>query len=121
VTTGLAVGYDDAAFDQSIFGAPAPETGIRPVIARQGDSLGVNPWTVAMNVQYDFVAWGRSGYARADDQFASRQTAPTSAEDPGNETYDPGLLKMPQTNLLSLRLDRTFRPRTIGITLTSRH
>jgi len=88
------VGYDDAAFDQSIFGAPAPETGIRPVIARQGDSLGVNPWTVAMNVQYDFVAWGRSGYARADDQFASRQTAPTSAEDPGNETYDPGLLNL---------------------------
>jgi outer membrane receptor protein involved in Fe transport len=111
-----------------------------------------------MNAQYGFVAWGRGSYVRADDQFASRQTIPTPAEDPGNETYAPGLVPLPQTNLLSLRLgtrfangvdlslfvknvfdahpilsrnqigsnldliytDRTFRPRTIGISITSR-
>jgi iron complex outermembrane receptor protein len=159
LTTGLAVGYNHAVFDQSILSPPDPVTGIRPVLVRQGNSLGVNPWTVAMNAQYDFVAWGRSSYVRADDQFASRQSAPTPAEDPANETYAPGLVEMPQTNLLSLRLgtrfnngvdlslfvknvfdshpilsrnqtgsnidtiyvDRTFRPRTIGITITSRH
>jgi outer membrane receptor protein involved in Fe transport len=158
LTTGLAVGYNHAVFDQSLLSPPDPVTGIRPVIARKGDSLGVNPWTVAMNLQYDFVAWGRNGYARVDDQFASRQTTPTAAEDPGNQTYASGLVKLPQTNLLSLRLgtrfnngvdlslfvknafdshpllsrnqtgsnldliyaDRTFRPRTIGITITAR-
>jgi iron complex outermembrane receptor protein len=159
LTTGLSVGYNHATFDQSILSPPDPVTGIRPVIARKGNSLGVNPWTVAVSAQYDFVAWGRNGYLRADDQFASRQSTPTTAEDPGNQTYDPGLIKMPQTNLLSLRLgarfsngvdlslfaknvfdshpalsrnqtgsnidliyvDRTFRPRTIGITLTARY
>jgi iron complex outermembrane recepter protein len=159
LTTGLAVGYNHAVFDQSILSPPDPATGIRPVLVRAGDSLGVNPWTVAVNAQYDFVAWGRNGYVRADDQFASRQTTPTAVEDPGNQTYSPGILPLPQTNLLSLRLgtrfsngvdlslfvknvldshpilsrdqtgsnidtiyvDRTLRPRTIGITLTSRH
>jgi outer membrane receptor protein involved in Fe transport len=158
LTTGLALGYNHAVFDQSLLSPPDPVTGIRPVIARKGDSLGVNPWTVAMNLQYDFVAWGRSGYARVDDQFASRQTTPTAAEDPGNQTYASGLVELPQTNLLSIRLgtrfnngvdlslfvknvfdshpllsrnqtgsnldliyaDRTFRPRTLGITITSR-
>ena len=122
-------------------------------------SLGVNPWTVAVNAQYDFVVFGRNSYVRADDQFASRQSNPTPGQDPGNETYAPGFLPLPQTNLLALRLgtrfgngvdlslfvknvfdshpllsrnqtgsnidtvyvDRTFRPRTIGITITSRH
>ncbi len=159
LTTGLAVGYNHAVFDQSILSPPDPVTGVRPVLVRQGNSLGVNPWTVAANAQYDFVAWGHSSYMRADDQFASKQSTPTPAEDPANETYAPGLVEMPQTNLLSLRLgtrfnngldlslfvknvfdshpilsrnqtgsnidtiyvDRTFRPRTIGITITSRH
>jgi len=159
LTTGLSLGYNHAVFDESILSPPDPVTGIRPVLVRAGNSLGVNPWTVAMNAQYDFVAWGHHGYVRADDQFASRQTTPTPSEDPGNETYAAGLVAMPQTNLLALRLgvrfangidlslfaknvfdshpvlnrnqtgsnidtiyvDRTFRPRTIGITLTSRH
>ncbi len=159
LTTGLAVGYNHAVFDESILSPPDPVTGIRPVLVRAGNSLGVNPWTVAVNAQYDFNAWGHSSYARADDQFASRQSTPTTSEDPNNETYAPGLVSMPQTNLLSLRLgtrftngielslfvknvldsgtilsrnqtgsnidliyvDRTFRPRTIGITLISRH
>jgi iron complex outermembrane receptor protein len=158
LTIGLALGYNHAAYDQSILSPPDPVTGIRPVLVRAGESLGVNPWTVAMSAQYAFVAWGRSGYVRADDQFASRQTTPTPAEDSGNETYAPGLVPLPQTNLLALRLgtrfangvdlsffvknvfdahpilsrnqlgsnldliytDRTFRPRTIGITITSR-
>lgn len=159
LTGGLAVGYNHAVFDQSILSPPDPVTGIRPVLVRAGNSLGVNPWTVAMNAQYDFAAWGRNGYVRVDDQFASRQSNPTTAEDPNNQTYASGLVKMPQTNLLSIRLgtqfnngldlslfvknvfdshpvlsrnqtgsnidliyvDRTFRPRTIGITITSRH
>ena len=158
LTTGLALGYDHAVFDQSILSPPDQVTGIRPVLVRAGNSLGVNPWTVAVNAQYDFVAWGRNGYVRADDQFASRQSAPSPAEDPGNQTYASGLVELPQTNLLSFRLgtrfsngvdlslfvknaldshpvlsrnqtgsnldliytDRTFRPRTIGISITSR-
>jgi iron complex outermembrane recepter protein len=158
LTVGFALGYDDAAFDQSILSPPDPVTGIRPVLVRTGNSLGVNPWMSAANAQYDFTAWGHSGYARADDQFASRQSNPTPAEDPRNQTFASGLVELPQTNLLSLRLgtrfangvdlslfvrnvfdshpllsrtqtgsnldliyaDRTFRPRTIGITINSK-
>ena len=158
LTTGLALGYNHAAFDQSILSPPDSVTGLRPVLVRKGDSLGVNPWTLAMNAQYDFLAWGRNTYLRVDDQFATRQSIPTPAEDPGNQTYASGLVEMPQTNLFSIRLgtrfsngvdlsifvknafdshpilsrnqtgsnldliyaDRTFRPRTIGITITSR-
>jgi iron complex outermembrane recepter protein len=158
LTIGLAIGYDHAVFDQSILSPPDPVTGIRPVLVRAGDSLGVNPWTVAASAQYDFVFRDHKGYVRVDDQFASRQSTPTPAEDPGNQTYASGLVEMPQTNLLALRLgtrfsngvdlslfvknaldshpvlsrnqtgsnldliyaDRTFRPRTIGITITSR-
>jgi outer membrane receptor protein involved in Fe transport len=154
----LALGYNHATFDQSILSPPDSVTGIRPALVRAGDSLGVNPWTVAMSLQYDFMFAGHKGYARADDQFASREIAPTPAEDPGNQTYASGLVSLPQTNLLSLRLgtrfssgtdlslfvknvldahpvlsrtqtgsnldliyvDRTFRPRTIGVTITSR-
>jgi outer membrane receptor protein involved in Fe transport len=159
LTTGLALGYNHAVFDQSILSPPDPVTGVRPVLVRAGDSLGVNPWTVAVNAQYDFNAWGHNSYVRADDQFASRQSTPTPSENPNDETYAPGLVKLPQTNLLSFRLgtrfangvdlslfvknvfdshpilsrdqtgsnidtiyvNRTFRPRTIGITITSRH
>ena len=155
---GLAVGYNHAAFNQSILSPPDPVTGKRPVLVRAGDSLGVNPWTVAMNMQYDFIFQGHKGYMRAEDQFASRQSTPTPAEDSGNQTYASGLVQLPQTNLLALRLgtrfsngadlslfvknaldahpvlsrtqtgsnldliyaDRTFRPRTIGVTITSR-
>ncbi|HEX5461362.1 MAG TPA: TonB-dependent receptor [Steroidobacteraceae bacterium] len=155
---GVAVGYNDAKFTRSILSPPDPVTGIRPVLVRSGDSLGVNPWTVAVNARYDFVAGGRNGYVRVDDEFASRQTTPTPSENPSDETYAPGLLKLPQTNLLNVRLGtafangvdlslfvknlldshpdlgrdqigsnidliyvaRTFRPRTIGIMITSR-
>ena len=155
---GLAVGYNHAAFDQSIVSPPDAVTGNRAVLVRAGDSLGVNPWTVAMSLQYDFMLQGYKGYLRADDQFASRQSSPTPSEDAGNQTYASGLLPLPQTNLLALRLgtrftnsvdlslfvknvldahpvlsrnqtgsnldliyaDRTFRPRTIGVTITSR-
>jgi outer membrane receptor protein involved in Fe transport len=155
---GVAVGYNRAAFDQSILSPPDPVTGNRPVLVRAGDSLGVNPWTVAFSMQYDFVFQGHKGYLRADDQFASRQSTPTLAEDAGNQTYASGFVELPQTNLLALRLgtrfmngvdlslfvknvldahpvlsrnqtgsnldliyaDRTFRPRTIGVTITSR-
>lgn len=158
IRTGVAVGYNRAAFDQSILSPPDPLTGNRPVLVRAGDSLGVNPWTVALSLQYDFVFQGHKGYLRADDQFASRQSTPTLAEDAGNQTYASGLVELPQTNLLALRLgtrfmngvdlslfvknvldaypllsrnqtgsnldliyaDRTFRPRTIGVTITSR-
>jgi iron complex outermembrane recepter protein len=158
VKAGLAVGYNRAAFDQSIVSAPDAATGGRAVLVRAGDSLGVNPWTVAMSLQYDLVIQGYKGYLRAEDQFASRQTTPTPAEDAGNQTYASGLVPLPQTNLLALRLgtrftngvdlslfaknvldahpvlsrnqtgsnldliyaDRTFRPRTIGVTITSR-
>lgn len=155
---GVAVGYNDAKFTRSILSPPDPVTGIRPVLVRSGDSLGVNPWTVAVNARYDFVLRGRNGYVRVDDEFASRQTTPTPSQNPSDETYAPGLLKLPQTNLLNVRLgttfangvdlslfvknlldshpilgrdqigsnidtiyvDRTFRPRTIGIMITSR-
>lgn len=154
----LALGYNHAAFDQSIISPPDPVTGNRPVLVRAGDSLGVNPWMAAVSLQYDFQLQGHKGYLRADDQFASRQSQPTPAEDPGNQTYASGLVELPQTNLLALRLgtrfmngvdlslfaknvldahpvlsrnqtgsnldliyaDRTFRPRTLGVTITSR-
>jgi iron complex outermembrane recepter protein len=154
---GLALGFNHAAFDQSIV-SPPDAAGNRAVLVRAGDSLGVNPWTVAVSLQYDFLLQGYKGYLRADDQFASRQTTPTPSEDAGNQTYASGLVPLPQTNLLALRLgtrftngvdlslfvknvldahpilsrnqtgsnldliyaDRTFRPRTIGVTITSR-
>jgi iron complex outermembrane receptor protein len=155
---GVAFGYNHAAFDQSIVSPPDPVSGNRPVLVRAGDSLGVNPWTAAVSLQYDFLLQGHKGYLRADDQFASRQSTPTPVEDPGNQTYASGLVELPQTNLLALRLgarfmngvdlslfvknvldahpvlsrnqtgsnldliyaDRTFRPRTVGVTITSR-
>jgi iron complex outermembrane recepter protein len=158
IKAGLSGGYNHAAFDQSIVSPPDAVTGNRAVLVRAGDSLGVNPWTVAMSLQFDFIFQGYKGYLRADEQFASRQSTPTPSEDVGNQTYASGLLPLPQTNLLALRLgtrfwngvdlslfvknvldahpvlsrnqtgsnldliyaDRTFRPRTIGVTITSR-
>lgn len=158
IKAGLSGGYNHAAFDQSIVSPPDAVTGNRAVLVRAGDSLGVNPWTVAMSLQYDFIFQGYKAYLRADEQFASRQSTPTPSEDVGNQTYASGLLPLPQTNLMALRLgtrftngvdlslfvknlldahpvlsrnqtgsnldliyaDRTFRPRTIGVTITSR-
>lgn len=154
----IALGYNHAAFDQSIASPPDPVTGIPAVLVRAGDSLGVNPWTAALSMQYDFFWSGHKGYLRVDDQFASRQSMPTPSEDSGNQTYASGLVPLPRTNLLGLRLgtrfrngvdlslfvknaldahpilsrnqtgsnldliyaDRTFRPRTIGVTITSK-
>lgn len=86
----LNVGYTDAKFSSDAFGSPERTTGIRPVIASDGDSLGVAPYNVSLSTRYDFEVFNLNSYVRADYTYTAKDTGHTPVRNPRNDTvYDP--------------------------------
>jgi iron complex outermembrane recepter protein len=105
----LAVGYTDATFSGDV---PSGPSGIS-LLAAKGDAIqGASftpapPWTVALGVQYDFVAMDRKSYVRLDWEYASSNRTPTASEDPRTSIYDPLFYTPTATNFVSLRAGTT--------------
>ena len=95
----LSVGYTDAKYSST-----AMSTGATPgPLSIKGDALDVTPWTVSFGAQYNFTIFDHDAFIRGDDEFNSKRTTPTAAEDSNTVYYDPGLVPNPATNQLSLR------------------
>jgi outer membrane receptor protein involved in Fe transport len=98
-------GYTDAKFSSDALGSPESDTGIRPVIASEGDSLGVAPWNVGLSTRLDFKAFNLDSYLRVDYTYTAKDTGLTPARDPRNGTvYDPELTADPAVRQLGARL-----------------
>jgi outer membrane receptor protein involved in Fe transport len=104
----LSGGYSRARFSATAFGAPAAGTGIRAVIAENGDSLGVSPWNVTLSSEYEIAAWNHPAYLRVDYTYTAKDTGETPVRDPNTSIYDPGLTADPAVRLLGARLGMRF-------------
>jgi iron complex outermembrane recepter protein len=147
---GLAVGYTDAYYTQTIGVVPA-------VVVAKGETLGNTPWIVTAIPEYDFQIGEYAVYMRAQDEYHSHNGANWPGNNPNSITYDPAIPLPPATNLLDVRagvifhgldlslfIDNalnsapglrlahplagdplfynvTFRPLTAGVTLVYRH
>jgi len=101
----LTGGYSDAKFSSDALGSPESGTGIRPIIASDGDSLGVAPWNVSLSSRIEFNAFDHLAYFRLDYSYTAKDTTPTPVGNPRNDTvFDPELRVDPAIRLLAARL-----------------
>lgn len=104
LSLGVSGGYTRARYSETAFGAPARGTGIRAIIAADGDSLGVSPWNATLSGEYEFLVGERKSYFRVDYSYTAKDNGVTPQRDPLTSTYDPGLLADPAVRLLGARL-----------------
>lgn len=98
-------GYSDAKYSSDAFGSPEAGTGVRPVIASDGDSLGVAPWNVSLTSRVEFNVFDHKSYFRLDYSYTAKNTDPTPSANPRNATvYDPEHTIDPAIRLLGARL-----------------
>jgi iron complex outermembrane receptor protein len=99
LTVGLAAGYNNIEYDDSIRLLGAPED-----LVREGHTLGGSPWTVSTNVSYDFDAMGLPAYLRGDYTFRSVNKGLTPQRDPTfPRAYDPTAVLAPAFHDVRLR------------------
>jgi iron complex outermembrane receptor protein len=98
---GVAAGYMNAHFDQTIISDGIP-------IVEKGDAVGLlpqvpSPWNVTTSIDYEFPGVGDARpYGRAEDVFHSRNPGPFATQQPGY-SYAPLLTANPSTNVVNLR------------------
>ena len=143
LTLGASVSYTKARYSES-----------QPNGYDKGEPLGVAPWSVHLEGEYDFQLAAREYYLRSDFSYTSHDSRPLDLTSP---LVDPNLPRSPSASLLNLRAgarfkgfdlsvfannvtnsepvlslghdtvqsqvfrSTTYRPRTIGLTLTYRH
>jgi iron complex outermembrane receptor protein len=107
LSLSLTGGYTDAKYAQDAFGPP-DANGDRPIIAADGDSLGVSPWNAVASGQYEFNAFQRPTYFRVDYSFTAKNNARTPQLDPVTNVYDPALVTDAAIRLLEARLGMRF-------------
>ena len=94
LTIGLAVAYTDAKYTEDVPATP-------PLfIVREGDTLGQRPWTVYLNVQYDFDIGNVEAYVRGDYSYESRNKAERPVDRIG---FDPLVPRPPATHQVAVR------------------
>ncbi|WP_395670583.1 TonB-dependent receptor [Phenylobacterium sp.] len=99
LTVGLAAGYNNIEYDETIRLLGAPED-----LVREGHTLGGSPWTVSANVSYDFDARGIPAYFRGDYTYRSVNKALTPQRDPTfSRLYDPTVVLGPSFHDVRLR------------------
>jgi iron complex outermembrane receptor protein len=118
LTTGLTVGYSDAAYTATIPGATGN-------VVTSGDHLPASPWTIALSAEYQFKEFGdRKPYLRFDYQESTAQNSPTQVRDSANVIYDPTIPGMPLTKSLAARAGLRFNGIDLsifGTNLTNSH
>ena len=108
LSLSLSGGYSQARYSSTALGAPAAGTGIRAIIAANGDSLGIAPWNATVASDYEFTAWDHAGYFRVDYTYTAKDNGQTPVRDSVTSVYDPDLTADPAVRLLSVRLGVTI-------------
>lgn len=104
LTLAMSGGYTKSRYSSTALGAPASGTGLRSVVAADGNSLGISPWNATFSSEYEFLAWEHGAYFRVDYSYTAKDTGVTPQRDPRTTTYDPDLLADPAVALLGARL-----------------
>ena len=107
LTLEASVGYTDAQYQETIFGAPLPGGG-RGIIVADGDPLFTAPWTVSLSADYRHsLSWGHDaeGYVRADYNYSSGFD---SGPGPTTVSYDPLDNGTDETHFVSARIGVRF-------------
>ena len=98
---GLAVGYNDAKFTQTVQAV----AGAQKNLVTDGDHIAAWPWNVALSAQYSFLVFGdHDGYIRADYQYQAKQNSLTAQNDIANGGFQSwNVFHLPQTSQLAVR------------------
>jgi outer membrane receptor protein involved in Fe transport len=78
------LGYDNARYTQTVYGAKNATTGLPSILANKGDNLGVPDWTANLGVQYDTQIMSFPTYARMDYTYTGKYMRTTGA---GSSSY----------------------------------
>ena len=109
---GLSVGYTDAKFLQTA----TLYSGQSSPVVFNGQTLGQAPWTVYSSLEYQFSLGGSAGYyARATDDFKSRNNGPYLYQFADSAVYDPDLRPGSSQNRLDLRIGRVWHGADISL------
>jgi len=85
----LAVGYMNAEYSERVMSSAAPNA---TILINQGNSLpNVTPWKIALGGTYNFTAFGKESYIRADYEYGSRASDLMPTQDPMTSQYNPTL------------------------------
>ncbi|MBP6112542.1 MAG: TonB-dependent receptor, partial [Sphingobium sp.] len=102
VQLDVAFGYTDAHYSSTLVQGPR-------TVVRDGNSLGGPEWTLSLGGQYDFEAFAKPVFIRADWQHAGLQKGLTPAQDPlVPASYDGTIPVPPATDYVTLRTGITF-------------
>ena len=107
----LAVGHTDAKYSQDVYIG----TNASLLVAANGNAIeGASvtpapPWTVALGVQYDFLALDHKSFVRLDYEYEGHSSVATPSEDPRTAIFDPLAYTPGPTNFVSLRAGTTIQ------------
>ncbi|EGD58716.1 TonB-dependent receptor [Novosphingobium nitrogenifigens DSM 19370] len=98
------VGYTDAHFTRNVSDG---------ALATTADHLETHPWTMTVGADYETRLGSGTGYLRGDYQYKSvgRTTVTT---DSATNSYDPGAIRTPEVDFVSLRLGWRHGPADVS-------
>jgi outer membrane receptor protein involved in Fe transport len=103
LTLGLAAGYTDARFTETVLGG-VTAAGTQTVIVNRGDALDATPWIVSASAEQRFDLFGRRIRGRLDYSFKSARPSNTAEFDTASVSYDPRAYQNPSTSVLNARV-----------------
>ena len=102
LTLTLNLGYDDAWYIDPVKGPTGSPGATALPTQNAGDPLGVPPWQISGDAEYDFTALGKYDmYVRGDDQW---QGTYVNGPSYGVSAYNPNTRYVAAQNLLNARL-----------------
>jgi outer membrane receptor protein involved in Fe transport len=102
LTLSLNIGYDDAHYVDPVKGPTGTPGATALPTSNAGDPIGVPPWQISGDAEYDFTVMGKwNAYVRADDQW---QGAYTNGPSYGVSQYNPYTRYVGAQNILNARL-----------------
>jgi outer membrane receptor protein involved in Fe transport len=110
LTFDLAVGRTDATFSRDVYIGTTASL----LLAAKGDAIeGASvtpapPWSVALGMQYDFLALDHKSFVRLDYEFEAHNGTATPSEDPRTAIFDQFAYTPSPTNFVSLRAGTTI-------------
>ena len=98
LTLGASAGFDRAKYLSTVMVNGT-------VYTDSGDTLGVTPWQLSGNAEYDFPFQDADGYVFIQDSYGSRDSGRVAdQDDPRAAGYDPAITADPSINRLDMRL-----------------
>lgn len=117
LTLGMAVGYNHAEYQETVFGGP----GAAVPLVSEGDRVAGSPWSVALSGQYSFELIERPAFFRLDYEFKSEGPDDTPGLNTANRSpvlppLDPLVARpSPETHTLQARLGMEVGNATVSV------